>query len=93
MKEVIKDAEQKNKSSRGDKKGSPVALIRSRTVPPAVVAHYAAKISSLESHIDEVLMAEKVAKLDRVAEVEAIRAQNIIKHSDEIISLPARECL
>ena len=95
MKEVIKDAEQRNREGRaiasGDKKGSPVAIIRSRTVPPAVVAHYSAKIASLESHIDEVLMAEKVAKLDRIAEMEALRAQNIIQHSDEIMSRPARE--
>lgn len=105
MKEVIKDAEQKNRlafrkenKSSGDGSvdfGMPnlVAVIRSRTVPPAVVSHYAAKIVSLEDRIKEVLVAEKIAKLDRIAEMEVVRAENIIKHSEEIKSRPPREWL
>ena len=103
MKEVIKDAELKNnlalmsdkKTNLGDSNNnasSPVvAVIRSRTVPTAVIAHYAAKIASLQENIKEVLVAEKLAKLDRLAEMEAVRAENIMKHSDEIMSRPARE--
>jgi hypothetical protein len=105
MKEVIKDAEQKNRlafrketKSSGDGSvdcGTPhlVAVIRSRTVPPAVVSHYAAKIVSLEDRIKEVLVAEKIARLDRLAEMEVVRAENIIKHSEEIKSRPPREWL
>lgn len=37
------------------------------------------------------LQAEEVARMDRFAEMEAIRAQNIIGHSDEIQSRPKRE--
>jgi ATP-dependent RNA helicase DDX27 len=70
-----------------------VAVIRSRTVPSAVVSHYAAKIVSLEDRIKEVLVAEKIARLDRLAEMEVVRAENIIKHSEEIKSRPPREWL
>ena len=94
MKEVIKDAEQKRQKARtngeaGSKNSS--GIIRSRTIPPAVVAHFVAKIISLEPHIEEVLAAEAVARMDRIAEMEAIRAKNIIEHSHEIKSRPQRE--
>ena len=93
MKEVIKDA--KEKSMRDARDGSSSStksgIIRSRTIPPAVVAHFVAKINSLEPHVDEVLQAESVARLDRLAEMEAMRAQNIIEYSDDIKSRPQRE--
>jgi ATP-dependent RNA helicase DDX27 len=86
MKEVIKDAEEKSGRDAG-KSG----VIRSRTIPPAVVAHFVAKIESLEPHVEEVLQAEAVARLDRLAEMEAMRAKNIIEHSKDIMSRPQRE--
>ena len=89
MKEVIKDAEEK--STAGDSSASKSGIIRSRTIPPAVVAHFVAKIKSLEPHVEEVLQAEAVARLDRLAEMEALRAKNIIEHSDDIKSRPQRE--
>jgi ATP-dependent RNA helicase DDX27 len=49
------------------------------------------KIESLEKHVEEVLQAEAVARLDRIAEMEAMKAQNIIEHSDEIMSRPQRQ--
>jgi len=98
MKEVMKDAEEKNKISKHPTKGggtdvehSQTAVIRSRTVPMAVIAHFRAKINSLETHVKEVLAAEVVAKMDRLAEMEATRASNIILHGDEIRARPARE--
>jgi len=96
MKDVIKDAEQKRlmiaSSGDRDKKSlSSTGAIRSRTVPPAVVMHFAAKITSLEPHIKEVKAAEAVARMDRIAEMEATKAQNIIEHWDEIKSRPQRE--
>jgi ATP-dependent RNA helicase DDX27 len=45
----------------------------------------------LEEHVKEVLQAEEVAKMDRIAEMEATRAQNIIAHADEIHARPQRE--
>jgi len=81
MKELIKDAENQSKGS----------TIRSRVIPPAVVGHFVAKIQSLEPHVEEVLQAEAVARMDRLAEMEAIKAQNIIEHSDEIMAKPQRE--
>lgn len=95
MKEVIKDAEQKRRMLESTKEPSPssssTGAIRSRTIPPAVVMHFAAKITSLDPHIKEVLAAEAVARMDRIAEMEAIKAQNIIQHWDEIKSRPQRE--
>lgn len=78
MKQVVK----KNK---GD------AVVRSRTVPPSVIAHFAEKIESLKGAIKDVLQAESVARLDRIAEMEALRAQNLIEHADEIKARPQRE--
>jgi len=93
MKELIKDAESKQK--RGNKankaNGTLAGLIRSRTIPPAVVSHFSAKIKSLEPHVEEVLQAEEVARMDRLAEMEAVKAQNIIEHSDDIQARPRRE--
>lgn len=90
MKEVIKDAEEKN---RKQKQGSsqPTGVIRSRTVPAPVVAHFVAKINSLEQHVKEVMDAEAVARLDRITEMEAMRAQNVIEHSKSIKSRPQKE--
>jgi len=96
MKDVIKDAENKRKivsQNHGKDTTLPTTTgnIRSRTIPPSVVDHFASKIESLQSHIKEILSAEVVAKIDRIAEIEALRAKNIIEHFDEIQSKPARE--
>ena len=96
MKEVIKDAEDKrrkaeSKKNRAAGKGNTSGIIRSRTIPPAVVSHFVAKIASLEPHVEEVLAAEAVARMDRIAEMEAMRAQNIIAHNNEIKARPQRE--
>lgn len=96
MKEVIKDAEEKSKRANGSNgnkstQSSKTGVIRSRTIPPAVVAHFVAKINSLEPHIEEVFQAEAVARMDRLADMEAARAQNIIEHSNEIMARPQRE--
>lgn len=76
MKEIIRRKEQ---------------TVRSRTIPQAVVAHFASQIVKMEDDIQEVLEAEAVARLDRLAEMEAIKAENLISHADEISSRPARE--
>ena len=97
MKEVIKDAEEKSRRAEsGNRKKQDVdslaaGVIRSRTIPPAVVSHFVAKINSLEQHIKEVMDAEAVARLDRIAEMEAMRVKNIIEHSDEIKARPQKE--
>eukprot|EP00804_Cyclotella_cryptica_P001898 CCRYP_007344-RC/>CCRYP_007344-RC protein AED:0.13 eAED:0.13 QI:555/1/0.8/1/0.75/0.8/5/0/804 len=96
MKEVIKDAEEKSRiaaSSSGKTAvdNSPSGVIRSRTIPPPVIAHFVAKIKSLETHVKEVLDAEAVARMDRIAEMEAMRAKNIIEHNEEIKKRPQKE--
>eukprot|EP00980_Cylindrotheca_fusiformis_P029441 scaffold23476_cov125-Cylindrotheca_fusiformis.AAC.9 len=94
MKEIMKDAADKKKvnvESKQDKSKSQTATIRSRSIPAGVISHFVAKIYSLEEHVEEVLQAEAVARMDRVAEMEAARAQNIIEHSDEIKARPQRQ--
>ncbi|KAL3761910.1 hypothetical protein ACHAW5_006139 [Stephanodiscus triporus] len=91
MKEVIKDADEKNRRQKQDRSSQPIGVIRSRTIPPAVIAHFVAKINSLERTINEVMDAETVARLDRIAEMEAVRVKNIIEHSDSIKSRPQKE--
>lgn len=92
MKSVIKDALEKKKKKLGDSSGRfKTGAIRSRSIPAAVVAHFVAKIQSLEPHVKEVLQAEAVAKLDRLASMEATKAENLIEHSDEIMARPQRE--
>jgi ATP-dependent RNA helicase DDX27 len=91
MKEVIKDADEKNRKQKRDRSSHPTGIIRSRTIPPTVIAHFVAKINSLEKTINEVMDAETVARLDRIAEMEAVRVKNIIEHSDAIKSRPQKE--
>jgi hypothetical protein len=92
MKDVIKDAEEKAKQESAPF-GNDVksGVIRSRTIPAAVVSHFVEKIKSLEPHVEDVLQAEAVARMDRIAEMEATKAQNLIEHADEIKARPKRE--
>ena len=91
MKEVIKDAEEKTRKAKSKNKQESTGVIRSRTIPSAVVAHFVAKINSLAQHVKEVMDAEAVAKMDRIAEMEAMRVQNIIEHKNEIQARPQKE--
>lgn len=97
MKEVMKDAEQKRRDLQKENNvmskdtDASTGMIRSRTIPPAVVNHFVTKIDSLKEKIEEVKQAEMVAKLDRIAEMEAMKAQNVIEHRDEILSRPQKE--
>ena len=93
MKAVIKDAEEKSRRAAPGKaaENSQAGVIRSRTIPPPVIAHFVAKINSLEQHVKDVLDAEAVSRMDRIAEMEAMRAKNIIEHSAEIKQRPQKE--
>jgi ATP-dependent RNA helicase DDX27 len=92
MKDLIKDAEAKNKRNEKKSKGSfESGVIRSRTVPPAVVSHFTAKIKALAPDVEEVIQAEFLARMDRLAEMEAMKATNIIEHSEEIMARPQKE--
>jgi ATP-dependent RNA helicase DDX27 len=92
MKEIMKDASERKQITPNESSTnrSQSATIRSRSIPAAVIAHFVKKIRSLEEHIEEVLQAEAVARMDRMAEMEVMRAQNIIEHSDEIKGRPQR---
>uniref|UniRef100_A0A7S4KB23 Helicase C-terminal domain-containing protein n=2 Tax=Odontella aurita TaxID=265563 RepID=A0A7S4KB23_9STRA len=96
MKAVIRDATEKSrraaeKSKGGASEAAAAGVIRSRTIPPAVVSHFTAKVASLDPHIEEVLAAEAVARMDRITEMEMTRVKNIIQHGDEIKARPKKE--
>jgi ATP-dependent RNA helicase DDX27 len=93
MKAVMKDAAEKGKGPSGKNSGnkSQTGVIRSRSIPAAVISHFVAKLQSLESHVEEVYEAEAVAKMDRLADMEANKAQNIIEHGSDIKSRPQRQ--
>mmetsp|Transcript_17377 Transcript_17377/g.32956 ORF Transcript_17377/g.32956 Transcript_17377/m.32956 type:complete len:925 (+) Transcript_17377:131-2905(+) len=92
MKAIIKDAhEKKSMGKKGTVSSTVTGTIRSRTIPPAVLKHFASKIVSLEPHIMEVHAAEAVARMDRLAEMEMKKAKNLILHENEIKSRPQRE--
>ena len=68
-----------------------MGALRLRKISVAGLKHFAAKIISLEPHIKEVYVAEGVAWIDRIAEMEANKAKNLIKNSDDIQARPQRE--
>lgn len=64
--------------------------VLNRTIAPAVVTKFVARIEGLESKIDGLFQEEKMrARLD-VAMREADRAQNLLEHEEEIEARPAR---
>merc|ERR1712037_163263 len=58
--------------------------IRSRRIHTTVLTHWMEKIASLESIIQDILKAEEVAKLERIAEMEMTKVENIFAYEDEI---------
>jgi ATP-dependent RNA helicase DDX27 len=92
MKNVMKDAAEKGKGASAKKSGNKsTGVIRSRSIPAAVISHFVFKLQTLEPHVEEVYEAEAVAKMDRLAEMEANKAQNIIEHGKDITSRPQRQ--
>lgn len=61
-----------------------------RVVPPAVIGKWRAWIDNLEAAVKAVLKEEKQEKEMRMAEMELNKADNILKHSDDIYARPAR---
>lgn len=90
MKAVVRDAEDKAGSHRSQTSRQD-GIIRSRTIPGSVVSFFVEKIKLLESDVRDILRAEAVARMDRLAEMEAAKAQNIIENSAEILAQPKRQ--
>ncbi|KAI8978144.1 P-loop containing nucleoside triphosphate hydrolase protein [Pilobolus umbonatus] len=64
--------------------------VKNRVVPSEVVQRYKSKIEGLNEEIKEVLAEEKQEKEIRNAEMKIKKTENMILHSDEIKSRPAR---
>lgn len=64
--------------------------LSARIVPPSVIGKWRAWIDSLEKAVKAVLKEEKQEKEMRLAEMELSKASNIMQHSDDIYSRPAR---
>jgi ATP-dependent RNA helicase DDX27 len=93
MKDILKDAKHKSKRNAtrlANDRTQQSGVIRSRSVPMPVISHFAAKIKLLQPHVEEVMQAEAVARMDRITDIEAAKAQNVIEHSDEIMARPQR---
>ena len=93
MKAVIRDANDKRleQTDRSEAAKRKTGVIRSRTIAPSVVALFVRQIRDLEGDVNEILQAESVARMDRLAEMEAMKAKNLIEHSDDIMSRPRRQ--
>lgn len=64
--------------------------LSARIVPPAVIGKWRAWIDSLEKAVKGVLKEEKHEREMRMAEMELNKANNVLKHSEEIYARPAR---
>eukprot|EP01039_Chlorochromonas_danica_P005723 gene5723-6307_t len=64
--------------------------VLSRTIPASVMAHYAAKRSSIEGQVESFLRDEWTRLKLESMEREAERAENLLEHADEIKNRPAR---
>lgn len=66
------------------------STVQTRTVPPESVAYWVERIAELEAEVEEVLQGEHEDRALRIAEMEANKAANVLEHSEEIYSRPAR---
>ncbi|XP_062500665.1 probable ATP-dependent RNA helicase DDX27 [Corticium candelabrum] len=64
--------------------------VKSRVIPPDVIAKIKDKLSRLEKDIKDILKQEDEEKQMRRAEMEMNKARNMIEHQREIFSRPAR---
>ncbi|MES1910810.1 MAG: hypothetical protein MHM6MM_003340 [Cercozoa sp. M6MM] len=64
--------------------------IQVRKIPGKVLQQNAAWVKSNEANVKEVLQMERLEKQLQRAEMEALKAQNMIEHKDEILSRPKR---
>lgn len=78
MKQIVQDVED-------------TSTVKSRVVPPPVLAHYEAKVSELQAAIEKRLEEEAAERQARWAEMEAERAQNLVEHQEEIMQRPAKQ--
>lgn len=65
--------------------------LKQRTIPASVLKKYSQKIKELEPRIASIKVEEKQEKALRQAEMELTKAENVMKHSDEIYSRPAKK--
>jgi len=66
-------------------------IVRTRTLHPKVIQHTSQIIKELEPHVIDVMKAEAVARIDRLADMEISRIENTVKYKDDIESRPRRQ--
>ena len=64
--------------------------VKSRQVPPEVIEYWRAKIESFEDDVEDILRQESIEKELRVAQMEVMKASNMMEHQKDILSRPAR---
>jgi len=82
MKQVVKQQRQGSTKLAG--------VLKSRSVPAAVVAHWKRRMESLEEDVEGILDEERTEKQLLHAEMEAQKAMNVITHQDEITYRPVK---
>ena len=65
-------------------------VVKTRTVPPESIEHWAERIASVEGEVRALMEEEREERAIRVAEMEANKASNMMEHREEIYSRPAR---
>ena len=66
-------------------------VVKQRVIPAPVVQKMKSKIMKFESAIEEILQQEKDERGMQKAEMDLAKAENMIKHADEIYSRPAKQ--
>jgi len=64
--------------------------VKSRSIPDAVIDALREKIEDFQPEIENVLEQEHIEKEVRLAEMEASKAGNMVKHRDEILARPQK---
>ncbi|KAK8791907.1 hypothetical protein WA158_005284 [Blastocystis sp. Blastoise] len=64
--------------------------IKSRVISNKAIEKWSKKVADLHQDLKDIYKAERAEKEIDIAEMETTRAQNMLKHSDEIISRPKR---
>lgn len=64
--------------------------VKNRVVPAEAIQKYKKKVDKLTPQIEEILQEEKEERALRNAEMQLQKGENMIKHSSDIYSRPAR---
>eukprot|EP00475_Leptophrys_vorax_P004188 TRINITY_DN12502_c0_g1_i1.p1 TRINITY_DN12502_c0_g1~~TRINITY_DN12502_c0_g1_i1.p1 ORF type:complete len:792 (+),score=306.96 TRINITY_DN12502_c0_g1_i1:349-2376(+) len=65
--------------------------VKKRKIPPEVLDQFNQKLVEMQNTVDEIIADEQIERQERIAEMEANKANNVLLHEREIMSRPAKE--